>query len=189
MANSTLTVSFSTTSIDEDISLSVELDEAANKAANNGRTSSFLFGDSVYFNVYSNPQNVSIENYTSDGNVVAGINGTTEQEEFLIFSQPDIDGYDYPSDEYNETSLETPCTGSFSSVALSASANGTVAVSPDDIETARKSIPGVAVYKANYESDYQQFCLTNVTQPPAWEPTEDDSSYPVTVIIVGSLID
>ena len=54
MANQSLTISFTTTG-DDDIDLTVDLDDEANAAANSGRTSSFIYGDEAFFRVFTNP--------------------------------------------------------------------------------------------------------------------------------------
>jgi len=191
MANSTLTVSFTTQTLDDDgeIDLTVELDDEANKEANNGRTSSFLFGDDVYFKVFKNPlTGVNISTYQSDGNVTIDQTGVTDsdREEFALFSQPDISGYTYKESEKNDHNLEVPCNGVFSVTELGSGDLGVVSLDPEDPSVLVKASPGVVVGVVTYDATYDRYKLSGVTQPTGWVPTDDNNSYPVIVVIVGT---
>lgn len=187
MANSTLTVSFTTETLDDDsIDLTVELDDDKNIIENDGRTSSFLFGDDVYFKVFTNPiSGVNVTTYESDGTTSMDASGEidTDREEFAIFSQPAIPGYVYKPSEKNDYNLQVPCNGTFTFSALGSGTAGVISLA--DPSTLVKANPGIVVGIIKYDAKFDRYKLSGVTQPTGWIPTDDNNSYPVVVVIVG----
>jgi len=178
MANSSLTISFSTSVVDANLYIDMDLDDELNE----GNTS-FAFGSgSVYFRLFTNCSNVSFIASESEGTSPSSTTGegseTAEITEIIIFAQ------DPASVEDNNTSLSYAAE-SFSASAISAVSCGTVSLDPNDSlnKTVIASQHGVGVYEASYDAKYHSISIEAPTMPSGWDTEE---SYPVVIVAVGS---
>jgi hypothetical protein len=186
MADTSLTVQFQAVSTETDTNIVAELDDDRNSAANNGRTSSFKFGDTVYYRVYTNPvDGMDVTCYNSDGTITYhGKYSESDREQVITFAEPPESKGGDPDD--NTASLDVPCESGFSAELLGTTGCGSVYLSTDDPEVAKASQTGVGVYRATYDTEYFLYGLSNVAAPSDWPAGE---SYPVVILIVGTLSD
>lgn len=186
MADTALTVQFQTVSSETDTNITAELDDDRNSAANNGRTSSFKFGDTVYFRVYTNPvDGMDINCYNSDGTVTYhGEESESNREEIITFAEPPESKGGDPDN--NTANLAVPCAEGFSAELLSTTGCGSIFLSTEDPEVAKASQAGVGVYRATYDTEYFLYDLAHVAAPDDWPAGE---SYPVIILIVGTISD
>lgn len=179
MANQSLTITFTAQSEAE---LTVELDDTLNEQENGGRTSSFLYGDEVYFRVYTNPiTGVSVDCYESDGVITSKGTDTDTIEETIIFTEPPESAGGNPSD--NTASLGKPVYSGFSASALGNSL-GSITVNPTDPAEVVASQAGPGVYEVSYTAKYYLFSLKKDTRPSG---VAINDSYQISVVIVGLL--
>jgi len=181
MANSSLTISFISTTGSKNLFIDLELDDDKN----NGETS-FLFGETVHFKMYTNCANVSF--FPSEGLVLPEITAPTNEEtdhiiEQLIFTQPPVSAGGKVKD--NTVSLNhAAIDGSFSAVVLG-TGNAGYSVSVDDVDKkqANGSDAGPGVFTAEYDSLYTALNITGPAMPGGWDP---DETYPVVIVVVGT---
>jgi hypothetical protein len=166
MAKQSVTISFVTSSMGDDgISLFVDMDDEQNEAENDGRTSTFIYGDTAYFRVFPSPiEGVSISCYPSDGSVISHGEHTADVDEIISFTEPPEDAGGAVED--NTVTLEKPVFSDFSVEQVSETSCGAISVNPD---TAK----------------FQRFSISIPSKPAG---ISDDEAYPVVVSIVGSEI-
>ena len=176
MANSSLTISFATTTGSTDQFIDLELDDDLN-----GDKTTFLFGEIVYFRVFTNC--TTLDFYPTEGSVAANGTGTADIVEQITFTEPPLAAGGIVSE--NTSSLGYPANdGSFSAVVLgSGSGCGTISVDSVDTKQANASQADPGVYTATYKSDYLGKKITGPTMPVDWDTEE---SYPVVIVVVGS---
>jgi hypothetical protein len=174
MAKQSVTISFVTSSMGDDgISLFVDMDDEQNEAENDGRTSTFIYGDTAYFRVFPSPiEGVSISCYPSDGSVISHGEHTADVDEIISFTD-------------NTVTLEKPVFSDFSVEQVSETSCGAISVNPDNPSEAMASQAGPGVYRATYTAKFQRFSISIPSKPAG---ISDDEAYPVVVSIVGSEI-
>ena len=175
MANTSLTISFNTTTGSTDQFIDLELDDVLN----NDKTT-FLFGDIVYFKMFTKCTEVDF--YPSEGSVTAGTDGIDDVEEQITFTQPPLAAGGSVAD--NTASLTKPVTSNFSAVVLGSGAGcGTISVDKVDKKQANASQAGPGVYTANYKAAYIGKKITGPSMPSGWD---SEQTYPVVIVAVGS---
>lgn len=179
MANSALTISFSTSLSDAagDKFIDIDLDDELN----NDRTS-FLFGETVYFRIFTNCTHV--EEYPSEGTVMDhGTKTAVDITDQLIFSQPPAAAGGIAAE--NTAALNFPAnSGTFSAVKLGSGAGcGSVTLDPGNNQVAIASSAGPGVYTAKYNADYLSRSIVGPALPAGWDSEE---SYPVVIVVVGT---
>ncbi len=189
MANQSITVSFSTVGADG-LSLQIDLDDVKNAEINNGRTSGFIFGDEVFFRVFTNPvTGVTLSPFSSDGVLGSyGVQSPIDIQEYITFDQPPASHGGLVKDM--TASLGFPVSSGFSASPLGNSNCGSVTVDPKDISQAVASIAGPGVYDANYQAQFTRFSISKDSIPVGWEidpETGEYPPYPIVVVIVGTL--
>ena len=189
MANQSITVSFSTASSDDSIELTIALDYVMNAAENNKRTSGFLFGDTVYFKVYTNPiTGVDLALFSSDGVLGEyGVQPLEANQEYITFDEPPESAGGLLKNM--NTSLSFPAYSGFLASALGDSACGSVTLDPDDATNVVASIPGPGVYDASYNSQYYSYSISKDSMPAGWEVdpiTGEYPAYPIVIVVVGT---
>lgn len=175
MADSSLTISFTTTTGSTDQFIDLELDDDLN-----GDKTSFLFGEVVYFRVFTNC--TTLDFFPSEGTVSDNGSGIADISEMISFTQPPSSAGGVISD--NTSSLSYPVSSSFSATAIGSSVGcGSISVDPVDPKQANASQAGPGVYTATYKSNYLSKKITGPNMPTGWS---SDESYPVVVVVVGS---
>jgi hypothetical protein len=176
MAESSLTISFNTTTGSSDQFIDLELDDDLNDDK-----SSFLFGDTVYFKVFTNCSTVDF--YLSEGSIINVGSGTDDVTEIITFSEPPESAGGVASD--NTASLSYPAKdGTFSATKIgSGTGCGTITVDSVDSKQVNASLAGPGAYIVTYKSDYLSKKITGPNMPYEWDT---DESYPVVVVAVGS---
>jgi hypothetical protein len=184
MANSTLTINFTTVTGSTDKFIDAELDEIENNDA-----SSFLFGETAHFRVFTNCD--SVEFFESDGvvapdNTTGATKATKDVKEFITFTQPPASSGGKASE--NTASLSYPVKSGTTYVftPLGDSNCGAISVDESDPKTARASAAGPGVYLAEYTAEYTKHNISGVQKPAIWDELEDEDSYPVVVVMVGN---
>jgi hypothetical protein len=169
---------------DDGISLFVDMDDEQNEAENDGRTSTFIYGDTAYFRVFPSPiEGVSISCYPSDGSVISHGEHTADVDEIISFTEPPEDAGGAVED--NTVTLEKPVFSDFSVEQVSETSCGAISVNPDNPSEAMASQAGPGVYRATYTAKFQRFSISIPSKPAG---ISDDEAYPVVVSIVGSEI-
>lgn len=186
MANQSLTVSFSVQTSD-DIGLTVDLDDEMNYAENNKRTSSFRFGDTVYFRVFTNPvDGVTVTCYESDGTLASHGTKDVEIEDTAVFSQPPEP---YGSAAENTSSVSIPVKSGFVATGLpSGSPCGSISVDSEDASQLQASQAGPGVYRISYTANCYSFSINKDTVPPGFDVPDSEGnyeSYPIVIVVVG----
>jgi len=182
MAKQSVTISFVTAESDFDIS--VDMDDEKNFAANNERTSSFIFGDEAFFRVFTKPiSGVSISCYQSDGVLTSyGIESVSIQEYLTFTEAPESAGGVI---EDNTASLSKPVYSGFVVEGLpqGSSPCGVVSLSLVEPDIALASQAGPGVYDANYVAQYHSFSIKKDSIPTGFP---SDEPYPIVIVIVGT---
>jgi len=185
MANQALTISFVTQS--DNAELTVDLDDVLNASTNSGRTSSFIYGDTVYFRVFTKPlTGIIVTAYNSAGTLVdVSIGGTVMEivvvTEQLVFTQPPSAQGGTLEDQV--ASLAKPAYSGFTSTAIAGSSSvGSVTLNPNNVQEAMASILGPGVHECSYNAQYSSFSINLATIPVGYS---SDVEYPIVVIIVG----
>lgn len=173
--SSNITITFSTNAMGADVYVNVELDEEANNDA-----TSFEFGADVYVKVYTNAG--TIDSVTTGGTLSVALSDQIEEVEDdpLNFLKPTVLAQFGVKAKDNTASLSkyasnTPTYTHVAGTSLSLSLGS-------DNQTVTANALGVAMYKANYQTKYDQYKLSGVTKPVGWP---DDTDYPVAVIFTG----
>lgn len=186
MANKqTLTISFVSAESLDDVSLDVELDDVVNESVL-GKTSDFVFGESVAFRVYVAPLDTSLLLTPSDGNITTG---TTVNEsvtgEFITFAEA-AEAYGGEVENVS-ASLDKPCFSGFSATLVSGDGVGSLSIDPEDPSKVLGSSTGIGIYKVSYTSKYTPYSLGGVNLPSGWPfaDVDEDESYPVVIMVVG----
>ena len=172
-----ITINFSINAAD--VYVKLELDEDAN----NGKTS-FKFGSTAYFKLYSNASNVLF--YTTDG--VIGTDASdveevkTENLEFILpnlnavnakFNVKVSDNSDTLSYEvYNDKITFTHLGGETMAPSLD----------QDDKTLILANKFGVSLYEASYTTRFDRKTLSGIQMPSGWP---EDEEYPVNVVVVA----
>ena len=176
MANSSLTISFNTTTGSTDKILIIDLDDEKN----DDRTT-FLFGETVHFRVFTDCDEVLF--FPSEGSVSGTGSGTATVEDTITFTEPPESAGGSISN--NTASLNYPANeGSFSATVLGSGAGcGTISVDDVDAQQANASQAGPGVYIATYQSDYDSHSIDGPSVPEGWD---SDLTYPVVIVVVGT---
>lgn len=175
MADSSLTISFvATASGDQFIDL--ELDDDLN----NEKTS-FLFGETAFFRVFTNCSTVDF--YLSEGSISSVGSGSIEMTEVITFTEPPESAGGKASD--NTASLSHPAkSGTFSATKLgSGTGCGTLSIDVANTKQVNASLAGPGAYLVSYTSDYSVKKIVGPNMPSGWDIEE---SYPVVVLAVGA---
>lgn len=161
--------------------LSVELDEERNSGK-----STFKFGSTAYFRVYTNAQNIEL--IPTDGSISGGGGDVEEiQDEQITFSIPALLGADAGLGFKKKVSDNT---ANLSKAALTSPApiikricgeEMSIYVDPDDRTLLVPNKLGVAIYNVTYSTAYYSYSIS-VGQPAGWD---DSTDYPVMVAIVA----
>jgi hypothetical protein len=170
MANASLTINFSTyssSSTTGDIDLSVGLDEALN-----GGKTSFVFGDTAYFQIFTNATTIKI--HKSIGTVTDNGTGQIAMSEMLAFNG--VPGSD-PAD--NTANLTYTPKGAVTFKVIAGGA-GAFSVSGSTVQASQA---GLAVVQADYDAEYLSKSISGVNKPANWP---DDITYPVVVVVEAS---
>jgi len=189
-----MTISFVTQTASDTISLIVDMNDEQNKLANNGRTSSFIFGDEAFFRVFTNPvEGVELYAFQSDGelarqNVIDDVHEqlSADLQEYAVFTQPPETNGGVVED--NTANLSKPVSDpnppAFTAEGLppGASPCGIVSVSPEDPAVLQASQANPGVYDVNYKAKYFSFSIKKDTIPPGFP---EDEPYPIVIVIVG----
>jgi hypothetical protein len=187
MGNQALTISFVTQS--DTAELTVDLDDVLNAAANEGRITSFIYGDEVFFRVFTKPlTGIAVTAHASGGvltdhSVGGTIMSSVVIEEQLSFIQPPLANGGVVAD--NVASLEKPAYSGFVAAGLptGASPSGSVTLDPTDAGQAVASLAGPGVYDATYTAQYWSFSIKQDTIPAG---VGTDEAYPLVIVIVGA---
>ena len=174
MANSSLTINFTTTTGSVDQFIDIDLDDDLNN-----EKSTFLFGDTAYFRVFTNCSTLSF--YPSESSVSSNGTKTADSEEYISFTQPPATAGGIASE--NTASVSYPINSGTLTATKIAGDCGSLSVDAVDTKQINASKAGVAVYKVEYESDYKSYSIGGISAPPGWV---DDSTYPVVIVVVGS---
>ena len=175
MANESVTITFETYDSDSDssASLSIELDDERNEEANSDRTSSFLFGDEVFFRVYPTTfdSDITIEN--TDGDISSYGKKASMETETLTFTEPSSGDV---SD--NTESLSNLCYSEFTSTSIGSNECGAISLGSDNI-TVNAEKAGVGVFSVSYNVFYHLFSIKKDIMPSGWDV---DEPYPIVVL-------
>jgi len=172
MADTSLTISFSTqvdgTDDDgNDLFIDIELDDELN-----GDISTFEFGATVYLRVFTNCS--IIDFYPSEGTVLPTstslppTDGPAEISEIITFTQPPESAGGVVAD--NTASLSYPASSGFSAVKLGSGAGcGSISLSSTDSSTAVASQAGPGVYTATYNAVYASKNIIGPAASIGWD--------------------
>lgn len=155
--------------------LNAELDDVKNV-----KSSPFLFGDSVFFKIYTNATTVDLS--VSSGNIdTHGVATEDIVDETIVFSLPVLPAIFAKTVEDNSVSLKYHAsnTPSFSKIA---GANLAPSLSPIDDNLVLGNGFGVAIFNTTYQTTYKSYSLENVAMPSGFPP---DTSFPVIVFIAA----
>jgi len=175
MANASLTISFNTTTSDSSNQfIDLELDDDKNEEEN-GTTSGFKFGSTVYFRMRTDCSNVSF--YSTGNSVQSGGSGSAEVKETITFTEP-------ISQKDNTASLSKLVSSGFSAESPLGGDAGSITVDiENDPKTAKASKAGVAVYAVTYMSNYTSHSIVGPSEPAGWDPEGD--AFPIVIVAVG----
>ena len=178
MANSSLTISFSTSVTDANLYIDMDMDDDLNV----GQTSFAFDSGTVYFRLFTNCSAVTFtasDGSTSPSSITGSGSENTNITEIITFAQ------DPNSTDDNTASLSYAATGSISAVLKSSIGCGTVSLDSNDStnKTVIASQHGVGVYEVSYDADYHSISIEAPSMPSGWDVEE---SYPVVIVAVGS---
>ncbi len=175
--NTSVTISFTSTIVgDGEGSLSAEV----NADDNGGKTSGFLFGDTVKYRVYKSSNINSLTVITTDGSEGSVSTGNTESlTEVVIFSGS------------SEASTSKPITSLTSATQLGGQDLGTISINgTSGVRCSKESTgeldPIVGVYKIKYKTTYELRDLSNVSEPDGFG-LDGFTDYSVLVYLIGVL--
>lgn len=148
---------------DEQYHLTAEID--SRPTGFNGGNTTFIGGDSPVFLVYKSPE-LSLSFITSRGGIQSAGTGVETVEEWLIFANEKTKSLSKPPKPNSNVTLE------FYGGVPNAQAVG---------QEVTLSTPGVAVYKATYETNFYAYRMTNIPVT-----INNDTSFQVIVVITGT---
>ena len=154
IAKASIVLTFAASCVAEDHFINVEMDDEKNQ----GKTC-FLYGEKIYFRVFTNPKDMNIRLESSDGSISNEGIGYFEYEEDIQF--PNV----------NEANTQYPIDSIVSQDWLGNSL-GSISISNTAIRT---SETGVAILKLRYRVSYRSYAVT--------VGPRDYDEYPVLVYI------
>ncbi|MCD6124284.1 hypothetical protein J7J62_03830 [bacterium] len=154
IAKASIVLTFAASCAVEDHFINVEMDDEKNQ----GKTC-FLYGEKIYFRVFTNPKNMNIRLESSDGSIFNEGTGYFEHEEDIQFAN------------VNEANTQYPIDSVISSNWLGNSL-GSISVSDTIIRT---SETGVAILRLKYGVIYRSYAVS--------VGPRDYDEYPVLVYI------
>jgi len=154
VAKASIVLTFAASCVVEDHFINVEMDDEKNQ----GKTC-FLYGEKIYFRVFTNPKDMNIRLESSDGSISNEGIGYFEYEEDVQF--PNV----------NEANVQYPIDSVISQDWLGNSL-GSISISNTTIRTEET---GVAILKFRYYVSYRSYAITI--------GPKDYDEYPVLVYI------
>ena len=188
MANASLTISFNTLTASTDQFIDLELDDVQNELINE-KTSGFIFGETVYFKMFTNCSDVTFITTLSPDNITSRTGGDDDIKEYITFLQPAGVGLGGKVADQTASLSKPVKSGTFSSTLKGGSSVGSIIINDSDPKTAKGSILNIAVYEATYKSTYTGHSIVGPSEPGGWVSVDADGenvvAFPVVIVAVG----
>ena len=188
MANASLTISFNTLTASADQFIDLELDDVQNELINE-KTSGFIFGETVYFKMFTNCSDVTFITTLNPDNVASGTGGDDDVKEYITFLQPAGEGLGGKVADQTASLSKPVKPGTFSSTLIGGSSVGNITIKETDPKTAKAGALGIAVYEAIYQSTYTGHSIVGPPEPAGWVAQDADGddveAFPVVIVAVG----